>query len=153
MRDVGSVVDFVMSRRHVEKVNLMGWSWGTAIMGLYTTTHNANVARLVLYAPGWLSKEKVPPDAPLLAAYRTVTREAAQKSLADRRSRRQEGHSDPAWLVRYVCRLPLSLPTRRAPSKIRRSFARRMAWCRTAATTGGAESHCISLRTSPCRRC
>jgi pimeloyl-ACP methyl ester carboxylesterase len=77
VRDVGSVVDFVMSRRHVEKVNLMGWSWGTAIMGLYTTTHNANVARLVLYAPAWLSKNKVPPDAPSVTAYRTITREAA----------------------------------------------------------------------------
>ena len=79
VRDVGSVVAYVMSRRHVDKVNLMGWSWGTAIMGLYTTTHNANVARLVLYAPGWLSKDKVPPDAPPVAAYRTITREAAQK--------------------------------------------------------------------------
>jgi pimeloyl-ACP methyl ester carboxylesterase len=78
-RDVSSVVDFVMSRRHVEKVNLMGWSWGTAIMGLYTTTHNANVARLVLYAPVWLSKDRVPDNAPALGAYRTVTREAAQK--------------------------------------------------------------------------
>jgi pimeloyl-ACP methyl ester carboxylesterase len=77
VRDMGSVVDFVMARRHVEKVNLMGWSWGTHIMGLYTTTHNANVARLVLYAPGWLSKDKVPPDAPPLPAYRTVTREEA----------------------------------------------------------------------------
>jgi pimeloyl-ACP methyl ester carboxylesterase len=77
VRDVGSVVDFVMGRRHAEKVNLMGWSWGCHIMGLYTTTHNANVARLVLYAPGWLSKDKVPPDALPLAAYRTTTREEA----------------------------------------------------------------------------
>jgi pimeloyl-ACP methyl ester carboxylesterase len=76
--DVGSVVDFVMSRRHVEKVNLMGWSWGTTIMGLYTTTHNANVARLVLYAPQWLSKNKVLPDAPRVDAYRSVTRDAVQ---------------------------------------------------------------------------
>jgi pimeloyl-ACP methyl ester carboxylesterase len=78
VRDVGSVVDFVKARRGVEKVNLMGWSWGTHIMGLYTTTHNASVARLVLYAPGWLSKDKVPPDAPPLTAYRTVTREEAR---------------------------------------------------------------------------
>ena len=74
--DVGSVIEFVMGQRHVAKVNLMGWSWGTSIMGLYTTTHNANVGRLVLYAPGWLSRNKVPPDAPSLGAYRTVTREA-----------------------------------------------------------------------------
>ena len=77
-RDVGSVVDFVMKRRHVAKVSLMGWSWGTSIMGLYTTTHNANVARLVLYAPQWLSDTKVPEDAPPLGAYRSVTRDAAR---------------------------------------------------------------------------
>jgi len=87
VRDVGSVVDFIMNRRHVDKVNLMGWSWGTAIMGLYTATHNATVARLVLYAPQWLDKASVPPDAPRLGAYRTVTRDAASsrwlKGVAD----------------------------------------------------------------------
>jgi pimeloyl-ACP methyl ester carboxylesterase len=78
-KDVGAVVDFVLKRRGVAKVNLMGWSWGTSIMGLYTTTHNANVARLVLYAPQWLSNNKVPEDAPPLGAYRGVTREAARE--------------------------------------------------------------------------
>jgi pimeloyl-ACP methyl ester carboxylesterase len=73
-KDVGAVVDFVKQRRGVAKVNLMGWSWGTSIMGLYTTTHNDNVARLVLYAPQWLSTNTVPEDAPPLGAYRTVTR-------------------------------------------------------------------------------
>ena len=77
-RDVGSVVDFVLKQRQVAKVNLMGWSWGTSIMGLYTTTHNANVERLVLYAPQWLSTQKVPADAPPLGAYRAVTRDAAR---------------------------------------------------------------------------
>jgi pimeloyl-ACP methyl ester carboxylesterase len=77
-KDVGAVVDFVMHRRAVPKVNLMGWSWGTSIMGLYTTTHNANVARLVLYAPQWLSTNKVPEDAPPLGGYREVTRAAAK---------------------------------------------------------------------------
>lgn len=77
-RDVGSVVDFVLKQRQVAKVNLMGWSWGTSIMGLYTTTHNANVERLVLYAPQWLSTQTVPADAPPLGAYRAVTRDAAR---------------------------------------------------------------------------
>ncbi|MGI4938958.1 MAG: alpha/beta hydrolase [Janthinobacterium lividum] len=77
-RDVASVVDFVMKQRGVGKVNIMGWSWGTSIMGLYTTTHNDNVARLVLYAPQWLSNAKVPADAPALGAYRAVTRDSAR---------------------------------------------------------------------------
>ena len=74
-RDVGAVVDFILQRRGVPKLNLMGWSWGTSIMGLYTTTHNDKVGRLVLYAPQWLSTVRTPTNAPPLGAYRTVTRQ------------------------------------------------------------------------------
>ncbi|WP_246725169.1 alpha/beta hydrolase [Beijerinckia sp. L45] len=75
-RDVGAAVDFILKRRGVRQINLMGWSWGTSIMGLYTTTHNDKVARLVLYAPQWLSTIRTPAGAPPLGAYRTVTRGA-----------------------------------------------------------------------------
>ncbi len=78
-RDVGAVVDFIRKTRGVEKIDLMGWSWGTSTMGLYTTTHNDKVNRLVLYAPQWLSTVKVPENAPPLGAYRTVTREATKE--------------------------------------------------------------------------
>ncbi len=76
-RDVSAAVDFILQRRGVRQINLMGWSWGTSIMGLYTTTHNDKVARLVLYAPQWLSTNRTPAGAPPLGAYRTVTRQAA----------------------------------------------------------------------------
>ncbi len=75
-RDVAAAVAFIQTRQGVGKINLMGWSWGTSIMGLYTTTHNDQVARLVLYAPQWLSTSRTPPGAPPLGAYRTVTRDA-----------------------------------------------------------------------------
>ena len=75
-RDVAAAVDFIQGRRGVAKINLMGWSWGTSIMGLYASTHNEKVERLVLYAPQWLSTSTVPADAPPLGAYRTVTRDA-----------------------------------------------------------------------------
>ena len=61
-RDVGAAVDFILKRRGVAKLDLMGWSWGTSIMGLYTTTHNDKVGRLVLYAPQWLSTAKMPEE-------------------------------------------------------------------------------------------
>ena len=75
-RDVAATVDFIQQRRGVARINLMGWSWGTSIMGLYASTHNGKVERLVLYAPQWLSTDKVAADAPPLGAYRTVTRDA-----------------------------------------------------------------------------
>ena len=79
VKDVGVTVDFILKRRGASKLNLMGWSWGTSIMGWYTTQHNDKVNRLVLYAPLWISTSPplVSPDV-TLGAYRTVTREAAR---------------------------------------------------------------------------
>jgi pimeloyl-ACP methyl ester carboxylesterase len=79
VRDVGAAIDFILRRRGASKLNLMGWSWGTSIMGWYTTQHNDKVNRLVLYAPMWISTSPplVAPDVKL-GAYRTVTREAAR---------------------------------------------------------------------------
>jgi pimeloyl-ACP methyl ester carboxylesterase len=79
-RDVGAAVDHILQKRGVARINLMGWSWGTAIMGLYTTTHNDKVNRLVLYAPLWIfnSRPKIGGDGPL-GAYRAVTQEQAHK--------------------------------------------------------------------------
>jgi pimeloyl-ACP methyl ester carboxylesterase len=51
--DVDAAVDFIRRRRNVERINLIGWSWGTAIMGRYAATHGDKVDRLVLYAPLW----------------------------------------------------------------------------------------------------
>lgn len=83
VRDVAAVVDFILARRAVSKINLLGWSWGTAIMGAYTAQNNAKVQRLVLYAPLWLLKDP-PPIGGLgpLGAYRTVTKEATRQRLA-----------------------------------------------------------------------
>jgi pimeloyl-ACP methyl ester carboxylesterase len=79
-RDVGTAVDHILQKRGVAKINLMGWSWGTSIMGLYTSEHNAKVNRLVLYAPQWISN--TPPligsDGPL-GAYRTVSKDSAKE--------------------------------------------------------------------------
>jgi len=78
VRDISAVVDYILARRHLEKLDLMGWSWGTSTMAAYTAGNPAKVVRLVLYAPLWLR------DTPSLVqvsgaigAYRTVAREAA----------------------------------------------------------------------------
>lgn len=79
VKDIGSVVDFILTRRGIPRLNLIGWSWGTALMSLYTTLHGEKVERLTLFAPGWL---RTTPSRALggpgpLGAYRTVTREQA----------------------------------------------------------------------------
>jgi pimeloyl-ACP methyl ester carboxylesterase len=32
VRDIGAVVDHVLKRRNIPRVNLLGWSWGTSLM-------------------------------------------------------------------------------------------------------------------------
>jgi pimeloyl-ACP methyl ester carboxylesterase len=79
VKDVASAVEFILKRRNVDRINLIGWSWGTTIMGLYTTQNNAKVNKLVLYAPQWIRNTASLTDAGgPIGAYRTVTREAAK---------------------------------------------------------------------------
>src|SRR2546425_1766604 len=37
LRDIGSVVEFVLKRRDIPRVNLIGHSWGTTLMATYAT--------------------------------------------------------------------------------------------------------------------
>ena len=84
LKDVGTAVDFILKRRGVDKLNLMGWSWGTTLMGWYTATHNDKVAKLVLYAPQWLRKSSEPTDTDTkLGAYRAVSRDALKSRWLD----------------------------------------------------------------------
>ena len=79
VKDVGAAVDFILKRRGASKINLMGWSWGTTIMGSYTAQNNDKVNRLVLYAPQWVRNTPSLTDAgDKLGAYRTVSRDAAK---------------------------------------------------------------------------
>jgi pimeloyl-ACP methyl ester carboxylesterase len=79
VKDVGVAVDFILKRRGISRMNLMGWSWGTAIMGWYTAGNNAKANKLVLYAPRWLAATSTLMDSGgKLGAYRTVTVDSAK---------------------------------------------------------------------------
>ncbi len=52
-RDVKSAVDFIRSSLGVSSVDILGWSWGTQVAGLYAQNNPATVGKLVLYAPFW----------------------------------------------------------------------------------------------------
>ncbi len=79
VKDVSAAVDFILKRRGVSKINLLGWSWGTAIMGWYTAQNNDKVNRLVLFAPKWIRNTAALTDpGGKIGAYRTVSRDAAK---------------------------------------------------------------------------
>jgi pimeloyl-ACP methyl ester carboxylesterase len=76
--DLGAAVDYILKKRKVSKINVMGWSWGTSIAGSYTTEHNDKVSKLVLYAPQWIRNEPATPPATPLGAYRLVSKDSAK---------------------------------------------------------------------------
>lgn len=80
MRDVDAVVEFVKKRRGVDKVNLLGWSWGTATMQWYTSLNSHKVEKLVLYAPVWIRQTAslVQAGPGPVPAYRSVNMEQAK---------------------------------------------------------------------------
>lgn len=84
---LGAVVDFVCKRRSVDRLCLVGWSWGTAITSYFTADHGGKVERLALYAPVWDRTDSAPSainvEGPL-GAYRTVDQAATLR-------RRQNG--------------------------------------------------------------
>lgn len=53
IQDANAVIDFILKRRGVSKISLLGWSWGTIITATYAADHAEKVGSLVLYAPVW----------------------------------------------------------------------------------------------------
>jgi pimeloyl-ACP methyl ester carboxylesterase len=81
VKDISTAVDFILQRRNIARVGLLGWSWGTTTMATYTTEHADKVERLVLYAPVWSRQTAslVQAGPGPLGAYRTVSREQAKQ--------------------------------------------------------------------------
>jgi pimeloyl-ACP methyl ester carboxylesterase len=79
IKDIASVIDFILARRGIPRLNLIGWSWGTTLMATYTTMNPSKVERLILYAPAWIRQTPslVQTGSGPLGAYRRVTREQA----------------------------------------------------------------------------
>jgi pimeloyl-ACP methyl ester carboxylesterase len=69
IRDLRSAVDFIIHRRSLSKINLMGWSWGTVITAAYAADHPDKVERLVLYGPTWVRAAPPAPNSRPLGAY------------------------------------------------------------------------------------
>lgn len=50
-KDVNAAIDYIMKLRGVDKVDLLGWSWGVPVTSLVAIQHPEKVRRLVMYAP------------------------------------------------------------------------------------------------------
>ena len=57
--DLDSALDYICGLRKISKVDVLGWSWGNMIAGLYVADRPDRIAKLILYGnvwkgrPGW----------------------------------------------------------------------------------------------------
>jgi len=77
VKDIGAVVESILKRRNIQRLNLLAWSWGCALMATYTVQNPGKVAKLALYSPQWIRKTAslIPPNT---AAYRLVRKDQAR---------------------------------------------------------------------------
>jgi pimeloyl-ACP methyl ester carboxylesterase len=77
--DVATAAHFILKQRGLDRLVIVGWSWGTILSARLATDEPSIVERLVLYAPVWRWREGAAPKAPP-GAYRRVTRDAARRT-------------------------------------------------------------------------
>lgn len=80
VKDIGSAVDHILKRRNLQRITLLGWSWGTTLMSTYTTQNPDKVEKLALYAPQWIrtTASLVQAGPGPIPAYRVVPKSAAK---------------------------------------------------------------------------
>jgi pimeloyl-ACP methyl ester carboxylesterase len=68
--DISAAVDFIRKFRHVNKINLVGWSQGGPRAGGWTALHPGQVGKLILLAPAYnrATKSDAPATLPVAGA-------------------------------------------------------------------------------------
>ncbi|MBE7515580.1 MAG: alpha/beta fold hydrolase [Chloracidobacterium sp.] len=79
--DINAAVDYVSKLRGVDKISILGWSWGTQTTGLFTMKHPEKVEKLILFAMPWGRKSL--PSSPQLPKeqYRINDEKAARSDF------------------------------------------------------------------------
>jgi pimeloyl-ACP methyl ester carboxylesterase len=95
--DLGAVIGYLRSLRHVEKVSLLAWSLGGPRAGGYTALHPEQVSQLVLLAPAYNRASSGGPPTQLPADGTTMTTQSHDEFTAN--WARQTGCADQVDLA------------------------------------------------------
>jgi|AGTN01.1.fsa_nt_gi Lysophospholipase len=110
LRDVSKAIDFILSRRNLDRLVLAGWSWGATLAGAYANEAGGRVDRLVLYAPQWLSDAK-PEDVGPLDAWRDVPLNGIRERWLRNAPAKERGDlASPVWIEAWVAALKATDP-------------------------------------------
>jgi pimeloyl-ACP methyl ester carboxylesterase len=77
--DLGAVIDYLRTLRHVEKLSLVAWSLGGPRAGGYTARHPEQISQLVLLAPAYNRAGAADPPKQLPADGTTMTTQSHEE--------------------------------------------------------------------------
>lgn len=63
LRDLSKTVEYITSRRGIDRVTIVGWGWGATLTGTYAADTPNRIFKLVLMAPPWVADAPVPAEA------------------------------------------------------------------------------------------
>lgn len=120
--DVDAAIGYIGGLRKVQKVALLGWSWGTMIGGVYAQAHPERISKLVLYGNVWKGRPGWRNNPVPKAQYRTNTDAGAREDFIPgqfeqdvvdayaQEALRTDPQSPNGTLVDVFTRLPLCDP-------------------------------------------
>lgn len=111
--DIGAAVDYITKQNGVEKISLLGWSWGTQTTGLYTMNHPEKINKLILYAMAWKGRPEMKLIPVPKEQYRVNDEKAARSDFI-------EGQYEPDVVEKYVKEALNAVP--KAPNGVRVDF-------------------------------
>ena len=76
--DLGAAVDYILAKRGIPKLDLMGWSWGTSIAGAYTAQPQRKDQPARSLCAAWTFQPSVAPPTSPIPAYRMVAKDDAK---------------------------------------------------------------------------
>ena len=68
--DLGAVVDYILKLRGVQKVDLLGWSWGTQYAGMFVMAAPQKVDRYISYAQMHINSPDISKRRPRIEVFR-----------------------------------------------------------------------------------
>ncbi|MGY4319328.1 pimeloyl-ACP methyl ester carboxylesterase [Bradyrhizobium sp. JR3.5] len=92
-------MDFVLARRQISRLALIGWCWGTTLAGRYATENPEKIERLVFLGSVWFQVPALPDPYPdKIPAYRIVKRDRGlARWLTGVPDHKREQILPPAW--------------------------------------------------------
>jgi pimeloyl-ACP methyl ester carboxylesterase len=102
--DLAAVVDHIRAAQDLGPLILIGMSWGGTVTASYSAAHPANVAKLVLIAPQWLSDgpPRIDPGGPVPAYRRFDVHAFRDRWLEGVPTERQEEILPSAWFAAWA---------------------------------------------------